>query len=151
MYEPLIAWGYSRCKTSLRYSMFKTCPLRFVQRISICSYLLQRREENPILLTGKINKIRTFALLLIFIGVGIMYLGFVWSHLMLLFFILGMLATFASVGIYFWIGILSTHAVKVICPECQKETKVLGKKDQCMYCKAILSVDPKDAPGTPKS
>lgn len=98
------------------------------------------------LLSGKINKIRTFALLLIFIGIGIMYLGFLWSHMMMLFFILGLLATFTSVGIYFWIGILSTHAAKVTCPECNKETKILGKKDQCMYCQAILSVDPKDAP-----
>lgn len=98
------------------------------------------------LLSGKINKIRTFALLLIFVGVGIMYLGFIWPSLMAFFFILGFIATLISVGIYFWIGILSTHSVKVICPECSKETKVLGKRDQCMYCKAILSVDPKDAP-----
>lgn len=98
------------------------------------------------LLSGKINKIRTFALLLIFIGVGIMYLGFVWPGYMLFFFILGLLSTFVSVGIYFWIGIISTHSAKVICPECKKETKILGKRDQCMYCKVILSVDPKDAP-----
>lgn len=98
------------------------------------------------LLSGKINKIRTFALLLIFIGIGVMYLGFIWPNVMTLFFILGMLLTFASVGIYFWIGILSTHSVKVICPQCKKETKILGKRDQCMHCKAILSVDPKDAP-----
>lgn len=97
-------------------------------------------------ISSKINKIRTFALLLIFVGVGIMYLGFLWPNLMVLFFILGLIATFTSVGIYFWIGIISTHSVKVICPECSKETKVLGKRDLCMYCKAILSVDPKDAP-----
>lgn len=101
---------------------------------------------DGVLLSGKINKIRTFALLLIFIGIGIMYFGFVWPQWMAIFFILGLVATFASVGIYFWIGILSTHSVKVICPECERETKVLGKRDQCMYCQAILSVDPKDAP-----
>lgn len=98
------------------------------------------------MLSGKINKIRTFALLLIFLGFGIMYLGFIWPSLMVVCFILGLVSTLASVGIYFWIGILSTHAIKVICPECQKETKLLGKRDQCLYCKAILSVDPKDAP-----
>lgn len=98
------------------------------------------------LLSGKINKIRTFALLLIFIGIGIMYIGFIWPSFMVFFFVIGMLAVFASVGIYFWIGMLSTHAVKVVCPECQKPTKVLGKKDQCMHCKAILSVDPADKP-----
>ena len=98
------------------------------------------------LLSGKLNKIRTFAMLLIFIGVGVMYLGFVFESLMVLFFILGMLFVLASVGIYFWIGILSTHSVRVICPSCNKQTKVLGKKDECMHCKAILSLDPKDAP-----
>lgn len=98
------------------------------------------------LISGKLNKIRTFALLLIFIGIGIMYFGFVFPSLMLLFFLLGMLSVMASVGIYFWIGMLSTQAAKVVCPSCQKVTKLLGKKDECMHCKAILSLDPKDAP-----
>ncbi|TCS92852.1 DUF2614 family zinc ribbon-containing protein [Hazenella coriacea] len=101
------------------------------------------------LLSGKLNKIRTFALLLIFIGVGVMYLGFVWPSWMTLFFIFGMLFVCASVAIYFWIGILSTQSVKVHCPVCSKETKVLGRRDQCMHCKAILSLDPKDAPDAP--
>ncbi len=98
------------------------------------------------LLSGKINKIRTIALLLIFLSFGIMYLGFIWPSWMLFFFIVGLCCSMISVGIYFWIGILSTHSVKVICPNCEKETKMLGKRDQCMYCKAILSVDPKDDP-----
>jgi hypothetical protein len=41
---------------------------------------------------------------------------------------------------------LSTQLASVTCPECQKQTKVLGKRDQCMHCKAILSVDPADKP-----
>lgn len=98
------------------------------------------------LLSGKLNKIRTFALLLIFVGVGVMYIGFVWPSLMALFLVIGMLFVLASVGIYFWIGMLSTQAAKVNCPVCGKETKVLGRRDECMHCKAILSVDPKDAP-----
>lgn len=102
------------------------------------------------LISGKLNKIRTFALLLIFVGVGVMYIGFLWKSLMALFFILGMLFVLASVAIYFWIGILSTHSIRVHCPACGKVTKVLGKKDECMYCKAILSLDPKDAPNQTK-
>jgi hypothetical protein len=98
------------------------------------------------LLSGKLNKIRTFALLLIFAGVGVMYIGFLLKSLMPLFFALGMLFVMASVGIYFWIGILSTQASRVNCPVCGKETKILGRRDECMHCKAILSVDPKDAP-----
>lgn len=75
-----------------------------------------------------------------------MYLGFVVPSVMVVFIALGMLFILASVGIYFWIGLLSTQAPVVVCPECGKETKVLGKKDQCMHCKAILSLDPKDKP-----
>jgi len=97
------------------------------------------------LISGKLNKIRTFALLLIFAGVGVMYIGFWFKSLMALFFILGMLFVLASVGIYFWIGILSTQSVQVTCPSCGKQTKILGKKDECMHCKSILSLDPKDA------
>lgn len=98
------------------------------------------------LLAGKLNKIRTFALLLIFLGIGLMYLGFLWSNWMALFLVSGMIPVFASVGIYFWVGMLSAQLASVTCPECQKQTKVLGKRDQCMHCKAILSVDPADKP-----
>lgn len=101
------------------------------------------------LLSGKLNKIRTFALLLIFMGIGVMYIGFLFKSLMALFFIIGILFVLTSVGIYFWIGILSTQAVQVECPVCGRHTKLLGKRDECMHCKAILSVDPKDAPTPP--
>ncbi|MGA9175227.1 MAG: DUF2614 family zinc ribbon-containing protein [Thermoactinomyces sp.] len=98
------------------------------------------------LLSGKLNKIRTFALVLIFVGVGVMYIGFLIQSLIALFFAIGMIFVLASVGIYFWIGIISTQSVRIICPACGKQTKVLGKKDECMHCKAILSFDPNDAP-----
>jgi hypothetical protein len=98
------------------------------------------------LLSGKLNKIRTFALLLIFLGFGVMDIGFLLPSWIALFFALGLIFELASVGIYFWVGILSTQALRVTCPECGKDTKVLGRRDQCMHCKAILSVDPKDAP-----
>ncbi len=98
------------------------------------------------LLSGKLNKIRTFALLLIFLGVGVMYLGFLLPSLMAVFLAFGMIFVLGSVGIYFWVGILSTQALRITCPVCGKDTKVLGRKDQCIHCKAILSVDPKDKP-----
>jgi hypothetical protein len=62
-----------------------------------------------------------------------------------------MIFILASVGIYFWIGVLSTQAVRVHCPVCGKQTKILGKKDECMYCKAILSLDPNDSPEQAKT
>lgn len=95
---------------------------------------------------SKINKVRTLALLLIFLGIGVMYFGFVWPGAMVFFFFLGILVIFSSVGLYFWIGILSTQAVQVECPKCGRMTKILGKMDQCPYCKVYLSLDPAHAP-----
>ncbi|WP_425590531.1 YgzB family protein [Fictibacillus enclensis] len=94
--------------------------------------------------TSKINKIRTFALSLVFIGIIIMYAGLYFrSHfiLMSLFMLIGFLATLASAGVYFWIGMISTNAVQVVCPNCDKITKVLGRADACMSCNQPLTLD----------
>ncbi|KSU80846.1 MULTISPECIES: YgzB family protein [Fictibacillus] len=94
--------------------------------------------------TSKINKIRTFALSLVFIGIIIMYAGLYFrSHfiLMSLFMLIGFLATLASAGVYFWIGMISTNAVQVVCPNCNKITKVLGRADACMSCNQPLTLD----------
>ncbi|WP_090842365.1 YgzB family protein [Alkalicoccus daliensis] len=95
--------------------------------------------------TSKINKIRTFALVLIFGGIIIMYVGlFFQAHplVMTLFMLLGFLAIIASTVIYFWIGMLSSKAVQVTCPECNKPTKMLGRVDACMHCNEPLTLDP---------
>ncbi|MDQ0228562.1 YgzB family protein [Metabacillus niabensis] len=94
--------------------------------------------------TSKINKIRTFALSLVFVGFIIMYLGIffrtnIW--IMTIFMLLGMLSIIASTVVYFWIGMLSTRAVQVICPTCEKPTKILGRVDMCMHCKEPLTLD----------
>lgn len=98
---------------------------------------------------SKINKIRTFALSLIFIGIGLMYIGLLTKKiewLMLLFFILGILSVIFSCVVYFWIGMLSTKAIPIICPSCEKPTKMLGRVDACMHCKQPLTLD-KDLEG----
>jgi xanthosine utilization system XapX-like protein len=95
--------------------------------------------------SSKINKIRTFALSLIFIGFIIMYGGiFFREHpiVMTIFMLLGLLAIIGSTVVYFWIGMLSTKAVQVVCPNCEKPTKVLGRVDMCMYCNEPLTLDP---------
>ncbi|PRO65514.1 YgzB family protein [Alkalicoccus urumqiensis] len=95
--------------------------------------------------TSKINKIRTFALVLIFGGIIIMYLGLFFRNqpiIMTLFMLLGFLAIIASTVIYFWIGMLSSKAVKVNCPECGLQTKMLGRVDACMHCNEPLTLDP---------
>lgn len=95
--------------------------------------------------SSKINKIRTFALSLIFVGFFIMYIGIFFQGNMLvmtIFMLLGLLAIVASTVVYFWIGMLSTKAVQVVCPTCGKATKVLGRVDMCMYCNEPLTLDP---------
>ncbi|KUP08537.1 hypothetical protein Q75_02640 [Bacillus coahuilensis p1.1.43] len=95
--------------------------------------------------SNKINKIRTFALSLIFIGIIIMYVGIFFREnpiVMALFIIIGFLAIIASTVVYFWIGMLSTKAVQVQCPSCGKVTKMLGRVDMCMYCNEPMTLDP---------
>jgi hypothetical protein len=94
--------------------------------------------------SSKINKIRTFALSLIFFGFIIMYVGIFFRTsplLMTIFMVLGLLSIMASMVVYFWIGMLSTKAVQVACPNCGKPTKILGRVDMCMYCREPLTLD----------
>ncbi|MGJ7918916.1 YgzB family protein [Neobacillus sp. LXY-4] len=94
--------------------------------------------------SSKINKIRTFALSLIFIGFVVMYGGIFFRKspvLMTIFMLIGLLFILASTGVYFWIGMLSTKTVQVVCPSCGKTTKILGRVDMCMYCNEPLTLD----------
>ncbi|MCD7036410.1 YgzB family protein [Metabacillus sp. GX 13764] len=94
--------------------------------------------------SSKINKIRTFALSLIFVGFFVMYIGVFFREsviVMTIFMLLGLLFMVASTVVYFWIGMLSTKAVQVICPSCQKPTKILGRVDMCMHCREPLTLD----------
>ncbi|TYR79249.1 hypothetical protein FZC66_16685 [Priestia megaterium] len=95
--------------------------------------------------SSKINKIRTFALSLIFIGFIIMYGGIFFRSsmwVMTIFMLVGLLCIIASTVVYFWIGMLSTKAVQVTCPTCHKHTKILGRVDMCMHCNEPLTLDP---------
>lgn len=94
--------------------------------------------------SSKINRIRTFALSLIFIGFFIMYVGIFFRTsllIMTLFMVIGFLSIIASTIIYFWIGLLSTKTVQVQCPNCHKATKILGRVDICMHCNEPLTLD----------
>lgn len=100
---------------------------------------------------SKINKIRGFALALIFVGIAVMYGGLLARKipwLMLLLFALGILFIIGSTVIYFWIGMLSTKAIPIICPNCDQPTKMLGRVDACMHCRQPLTLD-KDLEGLP--
>jgi len=94
--------------------------------------------------SSKINKIRSFALILIFGGILLMYAGILTKNmewLMVIFFILGVLMVVFSCVVYLWIGTLSLKAVPVVCPSCEKPTKMLGRVDACMHCKQPLTMD----------
>lgn len=93
---------------------------------------------------NRINRIRSFALSLIFIGIGVMYIGILFKKtpwLMVTFFVLGVLFIIFSTVVYFWIGLLSTRAIPIICPNCEKPTKMLGRVDACMHCRQPLTLD----------
>ncbi|MGX4670294.1 YgzB family protein [Cerasibacillus sp. JNUCC 74] len=99
---------------------------------------------SQIVYSSKINKIRSFALILIFAGIILMYIGILVKRidwLMIIFFILGVLAVVLSCVVYLWIGTLSLKAVPIICPSCEKPTKMLGRVDACMHCKQPLTMD----------
>ncbi|MFD1020584.1 YgzB family protein [Thalassobacillus hwangdonensis] len=94
--------------------------------------------------SSKINKIRSFALGLVFAGFGVMYIGLIFKDitwLMVIFMILGILCIGLSTVVYFWIGMLSTKTIQIICPSCEKPTKMLGRVDACMHCKQPLTMD----------
>ncbi|MGP4078104.1 YgzB family protein [Halobacillus sp. K22] len=94
--------------------------------------------------SSKINKIRSFAFWLIFGGIGVMYIGLIFKEktwLMALFMILGMGFVGLSTLVYFWIGMLSTRTIQIICPSCEKPTKMLGRVDACMHCNQPLTMD----------
>jgi len=94
--------------------------------------------------SSKINKIRSFALILIFVGFAFMYGGLLTKKiewLMFLLFIIGVLSIILSTVVYFWIGMLSTKAIPIMCPNCDQPTKMLGRVDACMHCKQPLTLD----------
>ena len=61
--------------------------------------------------------------------------------IMTTFMMVGFLAVIASTVVYFWIGMLSTKTVQIICPSCDKPTKMLGRVDACMHCNQPLTMD----------
>lgn len=101
-------------------------------------------SEPQLVYSNKINKIRSFALILILVGVLFMYGGLLLKKipwLMFTLFAIGVLFIIFSTVVYFWIGLLSTRAINIICPECERPTKMLGRVDACMHCKQPLTMD----------
>lgn len=101
-------------------------------------------SEPKLVYSSKINKARSFALILILAGVLVMYGGLLLKKipwLMLTLFLIGVVFIVLSTVVYFWIGLLSTRTISVICPNCERQTKMLGRVDACMHCKEPLTMD----------
>ncbi|WP_335926134.1 YgzB family protein [Paenibacillus agilis] len=119
---------------------------------------LTTRTTMRVFRTSKINEFRLWGLVLTLVGMGIMILGTAgivkWGQagkpFAAVFMIIGMIALLASVAIYFWAGMLSTSAVMLQCPECGRQTKMLGKTDRCMGCRTILTLDIAQATDVPE-
>src|SRR5699024_2587085 len=112
----------------------------------IISFPTRRSSDRAekLVYKNRINRIRSFALSLIFIGFGVMYIGILVKKvpwLMVTFYVLGVLFIILSTVVYFWIGLLSTRAIPIICPSCEKPTKMLGRVDACMHCRQPLTLD----------
>ncbi|PZD95699.1 hypothetical protein DNH61_14390 [Paenibacillus sambharensis] len=108
--------------------------------------------------SAKINEFRLWGLVFTLLGMGLMIAGTAgivfWGGqagkiFAAVFMVIGMIAMLLSVGIYFWAGMLSTSAIMLQCPECGKQTKMLGKTDRCMFCRTMLTLDPKAATDMP--
>ncbi|WP_166245298.1 DUF2614 family zinc ribbon-containing protein [Paenibacillus turpanensis] len=99
--------------------------------------------------SSKINEFRLWGLLLTLVGMGSMIGGTAGIVFGLpggriiagIFLVIGLITMLASTAIYFWAGMLSTSAIMLECPECGKQTKMLGKTDRCMFCKTLLSLE----------
>ncbi|MGF9712073.1 MULTISPECIES: DUF2614 family zinc ribbon-containing protein [unclassified Paenibacillus] len=105
--------------------------------------------------SSKVNEFRLWGLLLTMGGMLLMITGlagivFEWGKIGRILaatcMVLGGISMLVSMGVYFTAGMMSTSATVLVCPECGKHTKMLGKTDRCMYCKTILTFDPKYAP-----
>jgi hypothetical protein len=102
--------------------------------------------------SSKVNEFRLWGLLMTMGGMLLMIIGlagivFNWGTagriIAVVFMVIGMLGMLVSMGIYFWAGMLSTTATVIDCPECGRRTKILGTTDRCMFCKTMLTLDPK--------
>lgn len=101
--------------------------------------------------SSKVNEFRLWGLLLTMGGMLLMIIGlagivFDWGKfgqiIAIIFGVVGGISMFLSMAVYFWAGMMSTSATVIECPECGKQTKLLGKTDRCMFCKTILTLDP---------
>jgi hypothetical protein len=89
----------------------------------------------------KLNRLRNWALGLIFLAFLVMYIGVFVTFLMPFLFTIGTIMILISVFIYFRVGAMSMKIPTLECPHCHKKTKVMGVEDGCMYCQGPIRVE----------
>ena len=95
--------------------------------------------------SSKINKIRTFALSLVFIGFFVMYIGIFFQGNMLvmtLFMLLGLLCIVGSTVVFFLLGMSYTKTVQGVLPNIGDQNKNNLGGVKFMYCNEPLTMDP---------
>lgn len=92
----------------------------------------------------RVSRIRNFAIALVMLGFIIMYAGIYFHEhkiIMIIGLLIGAVLFVVSTLIYSYIGMLAINQIRVTCPSCQKETRMLGKVDLCMHCNEALTLD----------
>ena len=118
---------------------------------------LNREGSTLSIFSGKLNKLRTFALVFMFAGLALMYIGYAFFAgyfgnflknsiaFMTTTIIIGFFLIMISTIIYATTGMISQTSTQVVCPTCGKVTKMLGKTDHCMFCNQGITLDPNEA------
>ncbi|WP_026974214.1 DUF2614 family zinc ribbon-containing protein [Alicyclobacillus contaminans] len=81
-----------------------------------------------------INRWRNWALLLMFGGFFVMYLGVYDKVLLPVLLVIGSLAWVAGIGIYFRFGPVNTRLNEIECPRCGQRIRLTGATDACAHC-----------------
>ncbi|OEF96479.1 DUF2614 family zinc ribbon-containing protein [Desulfuribacillus alkaliarsenatis] len=86
---------------------------------------------------SKITQIRYKSFMWLIVGIGFLYLYFIFK-IAKVFALIGVVAMFFSMFMYSRAGHFATKAREIECPACGKLTKVVSRADACSYCKVAL-------------
>lgn len=89
---------------------------------------------------SKISQVRYKGFIWLVVGIGFLYLYFIFKIAKVFAFI-GVFAMFFSLFMYSRAGHFATKAKEIECPECHKLTKVVSRADACSHCKTPLIDD----------
>jgi ribosomal protein L37E len=89
-----------------------------------------------------VNKWRNLALVFLFGGFFVMYLGVYNARLLPYLTVLGGLGVLAGILLYFRFGPVNPSIRTIPCPRCGQDTRPTGKFDACSHCGQPLQRTP---------